>query len=191
MDYYQKYLKYKDKYTKLKELRGGGESESEIAIVCHCSKLKNRHPQLYFIYKDKSIPMKKIDENIRYVDTSPECRNEDSWEKITTNSLKYIWGIGCPIYKSFENSAIIENILSQASFKLKVGGQVYFANYYYNDVQMINDDQKLENFFNNMCKEKGLPYTYKTKQIKELSYIIDDPTRISTIIRYYVFTKIK
>ena len=30
MNYYQKYLKYKDKYIKLKQLKGGGEYFSAI-----------------------------------------------------------------------------------------------------------------------------------------------------------------
>jgi len=191
MDYYQKYLKYKDKYTKLKELRGGGESESEIAIVCHCSKLKNRHPQLYFIYKDKSIPMKKIDENIRYVDTSPECRNEDSWAKIDKNSLMYIWGIGCPIYQSYNNSKIIENILFGAHSKLKVDGQVYFT--IYRDVEKMNDNIKLLELFYNICEEMSSVYTFKIVELSHFPYIIYeyDLTRIPEIKGYYVFTKIK
>jgi len=189
MNYYQKYLKYKDKYIKLKELRGGEQSEgeqSEIAIVCHCSPQSNtQHAQLYYIYNDKSIQM--IDKNIRYVDTT--CP-EDSWDKIDDNSLMYIWGIGCPIYKSFDNNTIIINILSQAYSKLKVGGEVYFSIFY--DEQFLFDDQKLEEFFKNMCKDKDFPYTYQTKQKNDFLYIIadDSPMRNSTIKEYHVFTKI-
>ena len=191
MDYYQKYLKYKDKYIKLKELRGGGgpgpgagalKPHSEIAIVCHCSNLKNKHQQLYFIdAKNKKI-IREIDKNIMYVD--PICPN-DSWEKINNNSLMYIWGIGCPIYMSYGNRQMITDILNNAKPKLKVGGKLYF---FIGDT-VFGDEAILVEFFNNMSKYENIGYTFKIEPIDKFPYIIFYKSEI-VIKGYYVFTKI-
>ena len=108
MDYYQKYLKYKDKYIKLKELRGGGDiipplnetNKSEIAIVCHCSpQYKSQfnrsqlglHDKLYYLDIKNKKKIKEIDDGIKYIDIDPKCEN-DKWTKIIDNTLMYIWG---------------------------------------------------------------------------------------------------
>jgi hypothetical protein len=197
MDYYQKYLKYKDKYIKLKELRGGyilpplnETNKSEIAIVCHCSpqyQLQNQHPRLYFIDINNQI-IEEMDKNIKYYD--PTCP-EDSWDKIVDNSLMYIWGIGCPIYRSFENHSKIVDILKNLNLKLKVDGKVFFK--IVDDLSFFDANNKLFEFFNNMCEKMDLPYTFKIVERFHFPYIISEKNnydRNFKIKGYYVFTKI-
>jgi hypothetical protein len=191
MDYYQKYLKYKDKYIKLKQLKGGDldlpneEQEKEIAIVCHCSpKSRIKHQQLYYINIKKKEKIQEIGNNIRYVD--PLCDNKidkDSWTKIDDNSLMYIWGINCMIHASYLRKDIIEDILWFSLRRLKLDGKVLFP------VSQLNEYESKKNteyFFENPFPG----FTFSIESIDKFPYIIGKNIQTNFEIKeYYVFTK--
>jgi len=210
MNYYQKYLKYKDKYIKLKELRGGvldldldlpneeetldldldldlpnEEQEKEIAIVCHChpSNLIKNHPQLSYIdIKDHKI-IKNIGVDIKYID--PLCP-DDNWDSII-EPLMYIWGINCPIYMSYvDSTSKIQIILENSLNKLKIKGKVLFGFDLSNDISILNQIEKNTAYFTN----NPFPgFDFKIVSIEdlsnELSYIIGKKVNKY----YFVFTK--
>ena len=204
MDYYQKYLKYKDKYFKLKQLKGGGVelpllneiNESEIAIVCHCSPQYQSqflvlHNQLYYIDKQNNKRIQEIGSNIKYVDTNPSCE-KDTWTEINNNSLMYIWGINCPIYMIYlkgSESRVLEMILKDSFKKLKLNGKVFFP------VSESYEQHKIKN--NNCIKDKirdgtegFYGYSFEIVSINEFPYIIGNNHDLELEIKeYYVFTK--
>uniref|UniRef100_A0A6C0LLH0 Uncharacterized protein n=1 Tax=viral metagenome TaxID=1070528 RepID=A0A6C0LLH0_9ZZZZ len=141
--------------------------EKEFAIVCHCS--NSRHQQLHYI--QNGIMGDKIGVNIKYID--PLCP-EDTWDKITKKSLRYIWGIYCPIYTSYYDSNIITQILNNSFEKLKLNGMVLFP---------ALEDKNIEYFTNNPFAG----FTFSKLHINQLSFIIDK--HVPTYTEYYVFTK--
>ena len=160
--------------AKLKKLTGGRIlprlneiKEKEFAIVCHCS--NSRHQKLHYI--QNGIMGDKIGENIKYID--PLCP-EDTWDKITKKSLRYIWGIYCPIYTSYYDSNIITQILSNSFEKLKLNGMVLFP---------ALEDKNIEYFTNNPFAG----FTFSKLHINQLAFIIDK--HVPTYTEYYVFTK--
>ncbi len=207
MDYYQKYLKYKDKYIKLKQLKGGyilpllnEINESEIAIVCHCSpqyqtqftQLHTQlHNQLYYIDKQNNKTIHEIGKNIKYVDIDPLCPG-DIWDNITNNSLMYIWGINCPIYMIFlkgNESRVLDKILKNSFNKLKLNGKVFFP---------VSESYEQHKIKNNNCiidkirdgSECFHGYSFEIVSINEFPYIIGDERELELEIKeYYVFTK--
>jgi len=200
MDYYQKYLKYKDKYIKLKELTGGGgiipplneTNKSEIAIVCHCSpqyqlqfnqSQLGLHTKLYYLNIKDQIKIKEIDDSIKYIDIDPKCEN-DKWTKIIDNTLMYIWGINCTIYLSYKDyisSSILDNILYNSFDKLKLNGKVFFP------VAQSYEYEKNTEYL----KNKEFPgFTLSIESIDNFPYIIGKNQDFE-INEYYVFTKIK
>lgn len=204
MNYYQKYLKYKDKYIKLKQLKGGvffpplnEINESEIAIVCHCSPqyqskfdgLQDKlHDNLYYInIKDNQI-IKEIGDKIKYVDIDPKCPN-DKWTEIINNTLMYIWGINCNIYlsyKSYYSSLILDNILDNSFDKLKLNGKVFFPvaqSYEYEENTKYLKKKYLDN-------EEFPGFTFSIESIYNFPYIISKNVEQDFEIKeYYVFTK--
>jgi hypothetical protein len=160
--------------AKLKKLTGGRIlprlneiKEKEFAIVCHCS--NSRHQKLHYI--QNGIMGDKIGENIKYID--PLCP-EDTWDKITKKSLRYIWGIYCPIYTSYYDSNIITQILNNSFEKLKLNGMVLFP---------ALEDKNIEYFTNNPFSG----FTFSKLHINQLAFIIDK--HVPTYTEYYVFTK--
>jgi hypothetical protein len=203
MNYYQKYLKYKDKYIKLKQLKGGyilpllnEINESEFAIVCHCSpqyqsQFEVLHRKLYYIDKQNNKTIQEIGRDIKYVDTNPSCEN-DTWTKIDDNSLMYIWGINCPIYMIYlkgSESRVLDMILKDSFRKLKLNGKVFFP------VLESYEQLKIKN--NNCIKEKirdgsecFYGYSFEIVSINEFPYIIGNNHDLELEIKeYYVFTK--
>jgi hypothetical protein len=214
-EYYQKYLKYKDKYIKLKQLRGGALEpiESEIVIVCHCSKEYQTHPKLYYInIKDNSCK-KEIGEGVRHVD--PICE-DNKWDKIDDNSIMYIWGVHCPIYLSFDTntvsegdsrdspyravstsgygSYVIDDILKNAYKKLRVNGKVLFPVYGIKNPK----DRLFEYFEQKICdKSEGFDgFGVSKEPIDKFPYIIANNNKHDLENKenkenkeYYVFTK--
>jgi hypothetical protein len=196
-EYYQKYLKYKDKYIKLKQLRGGSLEpiESEIVIVCHCSKKYQTHPKLYYInIKDNSCK-KEVGEGIKYVDSICE---DNKWDKSDDNSIMYIWGIYCPIYLSFDKSGygsyVIDDILKNAYKKLRVNGKVLFPVYGIKNPK----DRLFEYFEQKICdKSEGFnSFTVSKEPIDKFPYIIANNNKHDLENKenkenkeYYVFTK--
>jgi hypothetical protein len=182
-------------------------NESEIAIVCHCNpnNIEKNHEQLFYININNDKNKYKIGKNINYVDES--CP-DDSWTKITNNSLMYIWGIHCPIYMSYEMDSVIKNILTNSFEKLKIKGKVLFG---FNCRSIKTDLKKQITDNNNYLRENKDCYPgfdFKIVPIKDLSYELSNIIGKEFIIgnefiigkefiigneicdNYYVFTKI-
>ena len=179
-------------------------NESQIAIVCHCSKKYQTgsnnplilHETLYYINIKNKYIIKEIGENIQYVD--PLCPS-DIWDNITNESLMYIWGINCPIYRSFENNKriAIDNILNNSFNKLKLNGKVYFPVIENMSLPTLPDSkQSLINFFDEECNNKSNGFNFEKKSIDDypddFPYIIGlkSDLEIGKIVEYYIFTKI-
>jgi len=141
--------------------------ESEFAIVCHCS--NTRHKQLHYI--QNGIIGDPIGKDIKFID--PLCP-DDTWDKITKNSLMYIWGVYCPLYTSYYDAKIITTILNHSLEKLKLNGKVLFP---------ALEEQNIEYFRNNPFNG----FTFSILHINQLSFIIDK--NIPKYTEYYVFTK--
>lgn len=118
--------------------------ESEIVIVCHCSKeYENKHDPLFYIdTKNKNI-IKELGDDVKYVDVNPSCVN-NKWENIGDESKMYIWGINCPINLSYSKifshkifSHIIDDILKNSLRVLKKNGKVLFPFFLDNSNDLI------------------------------------------------------
>jgi hypothetical protein len=190
-EYYQKYIKYKDKYIKLKQLRGGALEldESKIAIVCHCSTKYKTHPKLYYINKEDNSCKREIGEGVKYV--HPICE-DNKWSKIDDNSIMYIYGVYCPIYLSFDiseyGSYVIDDILKNSYKKLCVNGKVLFPVYGVKDPK----DRLFEHFEQKICdKSEGFyGFTLSKESIDKVPYIIGTNNEYDSENKeYYVFTK--
>jgi hypothetical protein len=197
-DYYSKYLKYKNKYIKLKELSGGyilppldETNISEIAIVCHCSpqyqsEFPELHRQLYYLNIKNQKKIREIDDSIKYIDIDPKCKN-DKWTEITKESLMYIWGINCNIYLSYENyysSLILDNILENSYDKLKLNGKVFFS-----VAQSYEYEKNTKYLKKKYLDNKEFPgFTFEKVSIDNFPYIIGDKEELKNK-EYYVFTK--
>jgi hypothetical protein len=142
--------------------------ESEFAIVCHCS--NTRHKQLHYI--QNGIIGDPIGKDIKYID--PLCP-DDTWDKITKNSLMYIWGVYCPIYTSYSDAKIITKILNNSLEKLKLNGRVLFP--------VLDEDKNNEYFTTNPFNG----FTFSKLHINQLPFIIDK--KFPKYTEYYVFTK--
>jgi SAM-dependent methyltransferase len=99
--------------------------ESELVVVCHCEK----HSQLYTVKDDKLE--KKLDyTKVSFVD--PRICEDKTWNKIASNSKKYVWAFNCPIGPVIVNpqftrdmvwTTIFLEIMAEARRVLKPGGQ--------------------------------------------------------------------
>jgi hypothetical protein len=150
--------------------------ESEIVIVCHCSKKYQKHDPLFYI-KNKKI-IKELGNDVQYVD--PTCK-DDKWEKIDDESKMYIWNINCPIYISYSDSKVINDILKNSLRVLKKNGKVFFA-------VMIRPfgDQNIRLFeYFNSNHFNG--FTFTLESITRFPYNINKAPY--DINQYYVFTK--
>ena len=183
-------------------------NESQIAIVCHCSKKYQTgsdnpfilHQTLYYINIKNKYIIKEIGKNIKYVDVDPSCP-DDIWDNITNESLMYIWGINCDIYRSFNNgdrSKIINDILQNSFNKLKLNGKVYFPVMKNMSLPNLPDSKKkLIEFFTEECNNKSNGFNgfnFKIESIDDFPYIIGlksdlDFAKDEKIKEYYVFTK--
>ena len=104
----QKTLKNNKKNNKhkIKTMKGGSNlvpitnhsvklpDESKIVIICHSRTL---HSKLLYIDKHNNI-IQELGEKVRFIDPKDKA---NTWESIDKNTIKYIWGICCPIYTIF------------------------------------------------------------------------------------------
>jgi len=101
--------------------------EKELLIICHCKPPKHR--PLYRINKDGSYQL--LGNDVEYVD--PGACPDTSWDNITGNSKKYIWGINCPValplqgFGEYIQAVHFLNILSESWEKLKPNGMLHFG----------------------------------------------------------------
>lgn len=180
-------------------------NESQIAIVCHCSKKHQTddpsklHNKLYYINKNKnsSIPfnniIKELEDGIKYID--PSCP-DDNWGNIEDKTLMYIWGINCSIYGSYvltnSSSKIINDILKNSYKKLDIGGKVLFPlKKRILPVGFTDPNDRLHEYFKTKIRsdEDFAGFAFEIVSINKFPYIISVENDFD-IEEYYVFTKI-
>jgi hypothetical protein len=165
--------------------------ESKIVIVCHCSPKYIIHKQLYYIDIKNNKIIRELGKDVEYVDkvdNNPICK-DNIWSNIVNGSKMYIWGMNCPIYRSFyregSESNEIDDILLNSLRVLKKNGKVFFPVLNVNSDIFIKQNIELLKYFNSKTFNG---FTFTLEPIDKFPYIIDLPN-VYDVQQYYVFTK--